>query len=342
VSDEAQHRTLRIPRRRGASLPLWLLVVGATFGAGCSKSTPPSDQVTEQQPATPVASAPVEKKAKKKKANPPKPVQPPGTFRVDFGSRPTADTVVEGWTRVTDQGRRIARLSAPKGTVTFDLTPVAPEYVLTGVARVEGAKAAKLTPTLNGKSLSAWSLTSDWSMFSSPVPKDALGATKDELALAPSALKPPAELSFDALAIVPVSDRASVQIGAETSGLLIDGFYNLERGWLRWSRGNRSLWGAVLKPSGAPYRLTVRAACSSHVMPLSVTARVNGRDVGAAEFSSKMRDVTWNVPSGALTSGINRVELSYPKTVKPNEFGRSKDARDIAIRIARLDLAPAG
>ena len=316
-------------------LALALLVSAPALTAGCSKSEPPSPQAASA-PAT-STTQPIAKKV------PSAAPQLAGTYRLDLGGAPPTGTSASGWSPKRDEGRHVLQLAQAKAQLRFELTRAASDYMLTGVARVAGTKQVSLQPTLNGRSLEAWSLSSQWQMFASPVPTEALAPSKSQLdfavdtdgeAIAPGAV------ALGALALVPIGDRVSVPMGAETMGLLIDGFHPIEKGGLRWSKGKTSSWGAVLEPGPGPYRLIVRGAPFGPLAPIVVEARVNGKRMGAATFEGGFKDVGWSIPAGALVSGLNRVELSYSKTGKPSDHGRSKDTRELSVRVARLELAP--
>ncbi|MET0411533.1 MAG: hypothetical protein ABW217_09560 [Polyangiaceae bacterium] len=314
------------------------LLAAAIASSGCSKTESPKPETAKLQPL-PAEQTKASKKPKKKPPAPEWPAPVPGTFLVD-PQRPLQGATAAGWQPVTDDGRTVVRLTEPKATVQFDLTPVPGDYVLTAVARVEGGKSAKVTPTLNGKALPAWSLTEDWAMYTSKVPKDLLAAGKDELALATGTSKEPLTVKLDTVSLAPIGDRATIEMGAPVGGLLIDGFYRTERGKVRWSRGKKSILGVVLAPGKGPYRLTMEGSGFPPISPISTTAVVNGKEVGTASFTKKFGSVSWDVPAGVLTAGLNRIELTYDKSGTPKAFGKSKDTRDLAVRIERLSIAP--
>jgi hypothetical protein len=315
------------------------LVAAALTGTACSRSEPsPKPETSKLQPLPAT-----EKKAKKpkKKPKPQWPAAIPGTLLVD-PQRPLEGATTAGWQTTNEDGRTVARLTEPKATVQFALAPVPGDYVLTGVARAKGAKSTKLTPTLNGKALPAWNVTDEWSMYTSKVPKDLLGAEKDELALAAGTAKEPAAIELDSVALLPVTDRATIELGAPLGGHLIDGFYRVERGKVRWSRGKKSLLGVVLAPGKGPYTLEIQGSGFPPISPVSTTVTINGKPVGSASFAKKFGAATWEIPAGVLLSGLNRIELSYEKSGQPKAFGKSEDDRDIAVRIERVIISPKG
>jgi hypothetical protein len=321
----------------------WAATATLTFALGgmtlgCSK--------TEEKVAKPAASAPATAPAKPRAPRPAEPpkaiVLPAGVFRAELGRRLPEDVTVRGWESYKEEGREVARLSLPEGAVQFALEPAqGNNYVLTGVARVDGADAAALKVSINGTPLPAWALNGEWRMFSTPVASKLLGAGKDALTFTSNGLPASADVRVDGLTLAPIRDRVAADVGTEAAGLLIDGFYKLEKR-TRWSRGKVSTWGAVLQPGSGQYLLKVSAASFKALAPLEVNAYVNGKDLGAATFDEGEHDVSWKIPAGTLTNGLNRVELRYSRTGKPSDFGQSKDKREIALRIARLEVAPEG
>lgn len=317
----------------GALVRAWLLV--ALMAAGCTKTEAPERRAPETSSKTTSA----EKAAPAHAASAAKLARQPGQFHVDFGRRDAAGTTLKGWKKHNDAGRDIAQLTQATASIRFELSALGEDYVLMGVARAQGAKPSTLTPTLNGHALQAWPLTKAWAMYVSPVPPQALTATPAELVLATNGAQP-GDSNVDALALVPVAERATIEMNGQGPGLPIDGFYGHEGGALRWSRGDQSLLGVVLHPSQGPHRLSARGTAFPPLAPLGVKLAVNGKDLGPAIFEGKGSDVRWDVPAGALRDGLNLVELAYAKTGKPSAFGKSKDSRDIAVRFARLTIEP--
>jgi hypothetical protein len=325
--------------RSGRNLVLAAALAAATLGsAGCSKKESPKPETASLQPSE--AAKPAKKPKKKKPPAPKWPEAVPGTLMLD-PQRPLAEgSTVAGWEPKNVDGRVVAQLSQPKATVQFDLAPVPGDYVLTGVARVTGTKSAKLTPTLNGKVLPAWTVTDEWAMYTSKVPKDLLAAAKDELALAAGTEKAPVAIELDSVALRPLSDRATIEMGAPLGGHLIDGFYKVEGGKVRWSRGKKSVLGVVLAPSKSPYIVEIQGSGFPGLSPIGVAVTINGKAAGTVSFDKKFGKGTLEVPAGVFTSGLNRIELTYDKSGQPKEFGKSKDDRDIAVRIQRVSIEP--
>jgi hypothetical protein len=147
-------------------------------------------------------------------------------------------------------------------------------------------------------------------------------------------------VNVDSVALLPVADRIEVPIGPKAAGHLIDGFSKLE-GRTVWSLGPRSKVGAVLAPKAVGYQLRVRGHALPAIAPLGVTAKVNGTALGAAAYTPKVGETTWDVPAQVLRAGVNEVEFSYPKTEQPAAYNpKSTDTRELAIRFYEIALTP--
>lgn len=337
VKAQTTHAACTFRRALNLTVAATALAATALAGTACSRSEQrPKPETSKLQPLEAT-----EKKAKppKKKPEPKWPAAVAGTLLVD-PQRPLEGVTTTGWQPAREDDRALAKLTEPKATVQFDLAPVPGDYVLTGVARAKGAKSTKLTPTLNGKPLPAWTVTDEWAMYTSKVPKDLLGASKDELALAAGTEKEPAGVELDSVALLPVSDRATIEMGAPLGGHLIDGFYRVERGKVRWSRGKQSTLGVVLAPGKGPYTLEILGSAFPPLSPIGTTVTINGKSVGSVAFGKKYGKTSLDVPAGVLVSGLNRIELSYDKSGQPSAHGKSKDERDLAVRIERVIISP--
>lgn len=128
---------------------------------------------------------------------------------------------------------------------------------------------------------------------------------------------------------------------ASAVGALVDGFGKPSATYV-WNQGERSLIGVVLEPVAAEYRLTVKGSTLPQLDPLTVTGKVNGTSVGTAVFGKHSTEAYWSVPPNTLRPGLNSVEFSYPKTIKPSDLKpNSKDDRPLAVRFSHVGLAPA-
>jgi len=243
-----------------------------------------------------------------------------------------------GFERYRIEERPVARLGGDESVVRFALEANPGAYVLLTVVGVEGGKGT-LEAKLDGKPLALWSLDSPWSVYSAALPREALSAREHELSFQQRAVGG-AVIGVESIAVVPIGTRAAFGMGVEAIGHLIDGFSNRE-GKTVWSHGSQSSLGIALEPATGPYRLSVRAAAMSAIAPLSVRCKVNGTDVGVADFTAKQAESGWSLPSNLLRAGVNRIDFFYPKTAKPADFDpKSGDKRPLALRFTRVELSP--
>jgi hypothetical protein len=122
--------------------------------------------------------------------------------------------------------------------------------------------------------------------------------------------------------------------------MLLEGF-SKPGGESAWSDGARSVLAIPLSPEPTDYRLTVRAGALSRLAPLTVTAKVNGTELGKAVFAKKVTENSWVVPVKSMKPGPNRVEFSYPETARPTEYNpNSQDKRLLALRFYSVALQP--
>jgi hypothetical protein len=262
---------------------------------------------------------------------------PEDEFRLQVGRRLPEGKRGSGFEHHRIAGRATASLT-PANVLQFDVEPSEAKYVVLAVLGLEGEKGA-VDPKLDGRSLGAWTLTQGWSVYSAPVPKDLLGKNGHELKLAPDAVGG-AVVSVDAVAVVPVRSEVDFAMGEESVGHLVEGFAN-RSGRSVWSLGPRSVVGVALAPAAGSYRLTVRGTALPTLSPLSVACKVNGKDVGSAEFERKGSSSSWAVPANALRAGANRIEFTYAKTAVPSELDpKSADQRELALRFSELSLVP--
>jgi hypothetical protein len=247
-----------------------------------------------------------------------------------------------GFERVREGARPVARLLGKEASVDFEVDPKPGPYVVTVVASLEGAKKGTLQLQLDRQPLTPISLGKDWQIYSSPVPAELLTPGKNHsLALRVEGAGENSTVSIDSLAVAPVGNSVSLEMGDSSAvGTLVEGFGKPSATYV-WNQGERSLLGIVLEPTPADYRLTVRASTLPQLDPLTVTGKVNGTSVGTAVFTKHSTEANWSVPASALRSGLNSVEFSYPKTIKPSDLKpNSKDDRPLAVRFNHIELAP--
>ena len=248
-----------------------------------------------------------------------------------------------GFERVRGAARPVSRLLGKEASVELELDPKPGAYVVTIVASLESAKAGTLTMDFDGHALSTIELGKDWQMYSAPLPAESIGPGKTHtLALRVEGAGENPTLRVDSLAVAPVGSEASLEMGtASAVGALVDGFGTPSASHV-WNHGERSLLGVVLQPVAGDYRLTVKASTLPQLDPLTVTGKVNGTSVGTVVVERYAAEVSWPVPASVLRAGINRIEFSYPKTLKPSDLKpNSKDDRPLAVRFKQIALKPA-
>jgi hypothetical protein len=242
-----------------------------------------------------------------------------------------------GFERQRVAGRHVGRLT-DESVLRFELVPSSDQYALLAVLGMESGQGT-VAPTLDGQSLGTWSVGAGWEAFYAPVPSQLLQQPAHELVLNRTVTGENA-IDADGVAVVPVGDGVRFTMGEESVGHLVEGFAN-RSGRSVWNIGPRSLVAVALVPAAAPYRLTVHAAALPAVAPLTVSCKVNGTDIGTAEFGRKAAESGWDVPAKLLRSGLNRIEFFYAKTAVPADLDtKSTDRRQLALRFAELQLAP--
>jgi hypothetical protein len=310
------------------------LVVGIVLGRATVHV--PNERATQvERPVVAAASKPAEAEAE------PEPeFDPTDLYRIRFNRLPKPDDGV-GFTRGDTKDRQMASMADKEARLHFDLAASPSEYALAAILQVKGGSSAKLQTRLDGHSLATWTLSGDWALYSAPVSKELLAMNAHDLTLLASELPAGAAVNVDSVALLPVADQIEIGI-SKAAGHLVDGFSKLE-GRTVWSLGPRSRVGVVLAPQAATvYQLRVRGYALPVLAPLDVTASVNGTALGAAAFTPKMGETTWEVPAQALRAGVNEIEFSYPKTAQPAGYNpKSKDTRELAVRYSKIALTPA-
>jgi hypothetical protein len=318
--------------------PAIIAAIGAVFGLGMGIVI---GRATVGEPAPPRGAPPSKSEAAVTPAveeEEPEP-QRSNEFRAQLGRRVPGGRGGRGFEKHRISARPVARLADKEGLIRFDLDASASDYLLTAVIHLEGAKPGKLAAQLDGKPLADWELEPGWQMYSARVSQDRL-AQADHLLHVSPALPGGGEVSIDSLAVFPAASNLNIGMGAEAVGLVIDGFSNLG-GRSVWSVGPRSVVGVALAPAAGPYRLTVRGSAFEPIAPLSVSCKVNGKNVGSAEVRAKVADLVWQIDANVLRDGVNRIEFAYPSTKQPAAVDpASKDKRELAMRFARLELVP--
>jgi hypothetical protein len=267
------------------------------------------------------------------------PEGPTPSYRLYFG-RPLPKSA-RGFERVRGGARPVSRLLGKEASVQFEIDPKAGEYVVTVVASFEEAKKGTLQLQFDRQALTPIALGKGWQIYSSPIPAELVTKETHTLALRVEGAGENPLISIDSLAVAPVGSEVNLEMGAPAVGTLIEGFGKPAATYV-WNQGERSTLGVVLAPVAADYRLTVKASTLPQLDPLTVTGKINGTSVGTAVFEKQATEANWSVPASALRAGLNRIEFTYPKTIKPSDLKpNSKDDRPLAVRFKTIELKPA-
>lgn len=125
-----------------------------------------------------------------------------------------------------------------------------------------------------------------------------------------------------------------------TAVQLTQGFYGVENNSWRWTMKNFSV---ALRPprgsnqNGATLQLSFALpdAVFNKVGAVTLSARVNGADVGAQTFTQPGESVyRRDVPAAALANEVVVVDFSVDKTLPPT----AQDARELGIVVSTIGL----
>jgi hypothetical protein len=329
---------LRIGVAAGLGGTILGFIVGLAVGGSDSKS--------EQHPATPDNETERHTPNGVATESPSKSVTKGGSeVAVDLGTSDDRVTLGGPWTAVSSGPRSVSQASA-RAALGLHLSPSAGTYALAAIVRSDQDK-LPVGIRVNGSDVGQWTVGPEWSMASSVLEHGVLkdGANSVEFVLPDPAKDKPAALMIDTLHLGPLQARASADLGLPNPrGALISGFYGREgegEGALSWSAGQRTRVGLLLKPLKSPYEVELTAAAFGPLAPLGVEAFVNGKSIGSVKVE-KAQPYSFRAPADAFVNGFNLVELVYERTAKPSDVDKkSKDMRDLAIRISRVTAKPA-
>jgi hypothetical protein len=147
------------------------------------------------------------------------------------------------------------------------------------------------------------------------------------------------------LMLVPVKALAALDVASNTSAFA-SGWgapEPTERGSALWSTGPKSVVKLTLSALPVAYRLELEVQPIVRAGGLVVSVLVNGRKAPDVHFKEEGWQVTSvRIPRGLLSPGANDIEFDYSRTVRPHdENSSSQDTRELALRVRRVDLAPA-
>jgi hypothetical protein len=151
--------------------------------------------------------------------------------------------------------------------------------------------------------------------------------------------------TLERLLLEPISEATFLDVGSPRGRAYLAGGFaedeTVESTTCTWSDGRASQISLFVQPTGASYRLTLRAHAFSPVAPVVVTARMNGRPVGSVEVAADFGVHQLVLPAETLRSGANELELSYSRRGQPiSTLVGSNDSREPSVRYDWLELSP--
>jgi hypothetical protein len=121
---------------------------------------------------------------------------------------------------------------------------------------------------------------------------------------------------------------------------LLEGFYGLEQGVWRWTARKFSV--ALQAPAGGAgqesqleFKFTLPEAVISRLSSVTLTARINGTDVGSESYQAQGEYVfTKPVPAGVLAGGeAVKVEFELDKALPPGDADK-RELGLVAVSVA--------
>jgi hypothetical protein len=150
----------------------------------------------------------------------------------------------------------------------------------------------------------------------------------------------------DRIVVDTLEPRMRIDAGAPGARpYLLSGFSSDEKEPDRfavWSDGPISTFAFPLVDGlDAPYKLGFVVQGFPPTMPQEVSVIVNDRRIGQLTPTGAWRREHVAVPPSTLVSGVNLVQLRYPRTARPRDtLPNNTDSRELALRFDVVDLAP--
>ncbi len=140
--------------------------------------------------------------------------------------------------------------------------------------------------------------------------------------------------------------KLALDLGTQPTRASLDygfsGNETVKRRSVVWSDGDRARLCVHLSPLPMAYVLQLEGAAFWALAPLSVSVRVNDRQVGTLTFTERFTRQSLELAPGALVSGLNTVLLEFEATGRPVDFEHgSRDGRNLALLLDHVRLAPA-
>lgn len=229
------------------------------------------------------------------------------------------------------RGRTMAAVTGV-GAIKVLMNPTGHRYWVQVTAST-GRGAGELAVKVNGKDVGKAKLAETPGTVVMSIPEDVLITGANTIELSTGAPR----LLVESVELHPQSAEVRIDVNDQ------DAMSYLQSGWsgregsganaFIWSNSQRSTVTFAIAPEAKGYRLTV---VGRTVAPLKVNASLNGKSVGLLELGADFAPKTVDIPARLLIAGVNRLELTYSKTVKPPH-----DPRQLAVALQRLTLNPA-
>ncbi len=350
------------PRRQERAVAFAALTL---LGAAALTFTGERAAMTALGPA-PVPSVSVRVRSSDYEASAPKP--PPGSLTIDLTTAPLTDgshlpqrsfmpsapLPSEALAELTGSGDVLA-------TFDVNLKPTAARYALSARGRCEGAPRCPLTLRLGGEALGSVELHPEIDLHTLLLDQRHI-IPQGKLELVSERRTAPGKAQLSHLALSPLGPRVELAVGTpEARPYLVSGFYPDEADGNRraaWGAGERSRFALVLAPDDTDYQIQLVAHAHAAVAPLMLKATLERAGEPATPSAGKPKEpsprslgeqrvgpgwgyVTFRVPRGALTTGVNQLTLHYPTTAKPSDTEPgSSDNRSLAVRYEWLRVSP--
>jgi hypothetical protein len=116
---------------------------------------------------------------------------------------------------------------------------------------------------------------------------------------------------------------------------LLSGFYPLEEGSWRWTRGNFSVKLRTVKPARLVLKFTLPQAVLEKIGPVTLGATVDGHPLTSDTYSQPGNQIYQrDLPAAALSGGSVIVEFQTDKALAPT----AQDGRELAIIVTSVAL----
>jgi hypothetical protein len=244
--------------------------------------------------------------------------------------------------------RSFVRVPGPAPSFRFALARKASRYLLVVEARADGPAegGSSLRVSLNDAEVGSLLVERAWKRRALTLPASRLREGINSLRLIPTSPSQPDTL-ISKLQLRPLRPGASLDLGvAAARRHLGDGWSSDSAEGGRsvvWSDGASSRIELELLLEAPGYLLTVQARAFEGAAPVVAAVSLNGQYVGELSFSSAWSERSLAIPRARLRDGLNRLELSYSRTVRPTSLAPgSEDNRQLALIVDGVSLVASG